>query len=138
PGRSAPAQERRADGRRRLLSGAARRRQLLASVVVRKSSARTHERVDLLRGVPHTRAPMSLIAAALVAVTALIALEDGGPASLLRHAYLVPVLGAALRFGAVGGGLTAAAAVLLSAPLVLPEIERSGLTSETLEGLATF
>ena len=81
---------------------------------------------------------MSLIAAALVAITALIALEDGGPASLLRHAYLVPVLAAALRFGGVGGGLAAAAAVLLSAPLVLPEIERSGLTPETLEGLVTF
>jgi len=47
---------------------------------------------------------MSLIAAALAAITALIALEDGGPASLLRHAYLVPVLAAALRFGGVGGG----------------------------------
>jgi len=81
---------------------------------------------------------MSLIAAALLAVTALVALEDGGAASLLRHAYLVPVLAAALRFGAVGGGLAAAAAVLLSAPNVLPEIERSGLTTETLEGLVTF
>ena len=81
---------------------------------------------------------MSLIAAALLAVTALVALEDGGAASLLRHAYLVPVLAAALRFGAVGGGLAAAAAVLLSAPNVLPEIERSGFTTETLEGLVTF
>ena len=81
---------------------------------------------------------MSLIAAALVAVTALIALEDGGPASLLRHAYLLPVLAAALRFGAAGGGLAAAAAILLSAPIVLPDIERSGLTTEALEGLVTF
>ena len=81
---------------------------------------------------------MSLIALALVAVTALVALEDGGPASLLRHAYLVPVLAGALRFGAVGGGLAAMAAVLLSAPFVLPEIERSGLTAEAVEGLVTF
>jgi len=81
---------------------------------------------------------MSLIAAALTAVTALVALEDAGPASLLRHAYLVPVLAAALRFGAVGGGLAAMAAVLLSAPFVLPEIERSGLTTEAVEGLVTF
>jgi len=81
---------------------------------------------------------MRLVAAALVAVTALIALEDSGPASLLRHAYLVPVLAAALRFGAVGGGLAAAAAMLLSAPVVLPEIERSGLTTEAIEGLVTF
>ncbi|MGH7346594.1 MAG: histidine kinase dimerization/phospho-acceptor domain-containing protein, partial [Candidatus Rokuibacteriota bacterium] len=81
---------------------------------------------------------MSLVAAALAAVTALIVLEGAGPASVLRHAYLAPVLLAALRFGAVGGGLTAAAAVLLSAPLVLPEIERSGLTSDAVEGLVTF
>jgi len=81
---------------------------------------------------------MSFIAAALVAVTAAIAVEDGGSASLLRHAYLVPVVAAALRFGALGGGLAAAAAILLSAPIVLPEIERSGLTSEAVEGLVTF
>jgi two-component system sensor histidine kinase KdpD len=81
---------------------------------------------------------MSLVAAALVAVTALIALEDGGPASLLRHAYLVPVLAAALRFGAGGGGLAAAGAALLSAPVLLPEIERSGLTSDVVEGLVTL
>ena len=81
---------------------------------------------------------MSHVAAALVVVTALIALEGVGPASLLRHAYLVPVLAAALRFGAVGGGLAAAAATLLSAPIVLPEIERSGLTGEAIEGLVTF
>jgi two-component system sensor histidine kinase KdpD len=81
---------------------------------------------------------MSLVAAALAVITTLIALEGGGAASLFRHAYLVPVLAAALRFGAVGGGLAAAAAVLLSAPLVLPEIERSGVTTEAVEGLATF
>ncbi len=81
---------------------------------------------------------MSLIAATLAVVTALVALEDAGPASLLRHAYLVPVLAAALRFGAAGGALAAMAAVLLSGPFVLPEIERSGLTTEAVEGLVTF
>jgi signal transduction histidine kinase len=81
---------------------------------------------------------MTAVAGALILITMLIAFEDGGPASLLRHAYLAPVLAAALRFGAVGGGLTAAAAVLLSAPLVLPAIERAGLTSAALEGLMTF
>jgi two-component system sensor histidine kinase KdpD len=81
---------------------------------------------------------MILVAAALAAVAALVALEGTGPASLLRHAYLAPVLVAALRFGAVGGALAAAVAVLLSAPVVLPEIERSGLTTETVEGLVTF
>ena len=81
---------------------------------------------------------MSLVAVALVAVAALVALDGAGPASLLRHAYLAPVLVAALRFGAHGGALAAAGALLLSAPLVLPEIERSGLTSEAAEGLVTF
>jgi two-component system, OmpR family, sensor histidine kinase KdpD len=81
---------------------------------------------------------MSLVAACLATVTALIAFEGGGPASLLRHAYLVPVIAAALRFGAIGGGLAAASTVLLSAPFVLPEIERSGLTTETVEALVTF
>ena len=81
---------------------------------------------------------ISLIAAALAAVTALVALEGGGASSLLRHAYLLPVLAAALRFGTVGGALAAMTAVLLSAPFVLPEIERSGLTTEAVEGLVTF
>jgi two-component system, OmpR family, sensor histidine kinase KdpD len=81
---------------------------------------------------------ISLIAAALAAVTVLVALEGGGASSLLRHAYLLPVLAAALRFGTVGGALAAMTAVLLSAPFVLPEIERSGLTAEAVEGLVTF
>ena len=81
---------------------------------------------------------ISLIAAALAAVTVLVALEGGGASSLLRHAYLLPVLAAALRFGTVGGALAAMTAVLLSAPFVLPEIERSGLTTEAVEGLVTF
>ena len=35
---------------------------------------------------------MSLVAALLGAVTALLALDGAGPASLFRHAYLVPVV----------------------------------------------
>ncbi len=81
---------------------------------------------------------MSLVAAALALITALIALEGEGAASLLRHAYLAPVLAAALRFGAAGGGLAAGAAILLSAPLVLPEIERSGVTTEVIEAVVTL
>ena len=75
---------------------------------------------------------ISLIAAALAVVTTLVALEGAGPSSLLRHVYLLPVLAAALRFGAGGGALAAMGAVLLSAPFVLPEIERSGLTTEAV------
>jgi signal transduction histidine kinase len=81
---------------------------------------------------------MILVAAGLVAVTALLALDGGGPASLIRHAYFLPVVVSALRFGTRGGALAAGAAVLPGAPLVLPEIERSGLTTAALEGLVTF
>lgn len=81
---------------------------------------------------------MILVAAALVAVTALLALENAGPASLIRHAYFLPVVVSALRFGSHGGVLGAGVAVLLGAPFVLPEIERSGLTPAALEGLVTF
>jgi two-component system, OmpR family, sensor histidine kinase KdpD len=79
-----------------------------------------------------------VVAAGLAAVTALIALDAAGPASLFRHAYLLAVVAAALRFGAAGGALTSGAAMLLSAPFVLPEIERSGLTPAAWEGLITF
>jgi signal transduction histidine kinase len=81
---------------------------------------------------------MILVAAALVAVTALLALENAGPASLVRHTYFLPVVVSALRFGTRGGVLAAGGAVLLGAPFVLPEIERSGLTPAALEGLVTF
>jgi len=78
------------------------------------------------------------LGAALLAITALLVLLGGDPASPLRHAYLAPVVLGALRGGAFGGALTAAAALLLYAPFVLPELERSGLTPETAEGLATL
>jgi signal transduction histidine kinase len=88
------------------------------------------------------RARAALAPAALVlvlaAITATIALGASDPGSPLRHAYLVPVVLGALRFGASGGVLGAGAAILLLAPIVLPEIERSGLTPEALEGLVTF
>ena len=78
------------------------------------------------------------VAAALAAVTALVLLDEGGPAALARHAYLVPVAAAALRFGVLGGALAAGAAGLLVAPIVLPEIERAGLTTEAIEGLVSL
>ena len=80
----------------------------------------------------------SLLALGLAGVTALLALEGGDPASPLRHGYLPLVLAAALAWGARGGGATAGAAILLLAPVVLPEIERSGLTPEAVEGLVTL
>ncbi|PYM96520.1 MAG: hypothetical protein DME04_01790 [Candidatus Rokuibacteriota bacterium] len=78
------------------------------------------------------------VALALAIITALIALVGPEPASLLRHAYLLPVVAAGLRFGLPGGVLGAAAAALLSAPVLLSEIERSGVTSDAAEGLVTL
>src|SRR5947208_234890 len=77
------------------------------------------------------------VALALAVITTLIDLGDAGPPSLLRHAYLLPVVTAGLRFGLPGGVLTAASAALLNAPFLLPEIERSGLTADAAEGLVT-
>jgi two-component system, OmpR family, sensor histidine kinase KdpD len=81
---------------------------------------------------------MILVAGSLATITALVALDGAGAGSLFRHAYFLPVIMAALRFGVPGGALAAAAAVLLDAPFVLPEIERAGLTAASLEGLVTF
>jgi len=76
------------------------------------------------------------IALALAAITLAVAESRAGAASLWRHAYHVPVVLAALRYG--GAGLLAAlAAVLLYAPFVLPALEREGPTPEVLEGALT-
>jgi two-component system, OmpR family, sensor histidine kinase KdpD len=76
------------------------------------------------------------IVAAHVATTAAIALSHDA-ASPWRHAYLVPVVAAALAFGPPGGATSALVAVLCYAPLLLPEIERAGLTAVALEGVLT-
>ncbi len=74
----------------------------------------------------------------LVAVAVAMAVTDQGPASVLRHLYLVPTLWAALARGAVGGGSIGAVAGLLHAPVALPAVERAGLTSATLDGLLSL
>jgi two-component system, OmpR family, sensor histidine kinase KdpD len=77
------------------------------------------------------------IALALAVITLAIAHSGADAASLWRHAYHVPVVVAALRYG--GGGVVAAVtAVLLYAPFVLPALEREGATPPVLEGLLTF
>jgi signal transduction histidine kinase len=82
---------------------------------------------------------MKEIAALAVSLLAITALAAGVEApSLLRHLYFVPVVAAALRFGVVGGGVTAAVAVLLQAPRVLVAIERGGVTPAAAEHLVTF
>ena len=77
------------------------------------------------------------VALALVAITVALAASDAGAASLWRHAYHVPVMLAALRWGGAGV-LAALAAVLLYAPFVLPAVERGGATPAALEGAVTF
>ena len=87
---------------------------------------------------PRTTLALVAVPVALAAITTFVALDPRGPASLARHAYVVPVAAAALRFGVLGGSLAAGAAMLLMAPLVLPVIERSGLTPATAEGLVSL
>src|SRR5262249_43725134 len=66
-----------------------------------------------------------------------IALSDDGVGSLWRHAYHVPVVAAALRWGR-GGVLAALAAILLYTPFVLPALERAGPPPAVLEALVTL
>jgi signal transduction histidine kinase len=74
------------------------------------------------------------LALTLLALAGLVAAS--GPASLLRHAFLVPVTIAALRFGLAGGGLAAAAAGALQAPGVFAELAANGATAAAAEALA--
>ncbi len=76
------------------------------------------------------------VVAAHAATTAAIALSHDA-ASPWRHAYLVPVVAAAMAFGPSGGATSALVAVLFYAPIVLPEIERAGLTAAALESVLT-
>jgi two-component system sensor histidine kinase KdpD len=78
------------------------------------------------------------VGTALAAVTAVIILTGPAPMSPWRHAFLVPVIAAALAGGLVGGALAAGGAVLLSAPFVLSDIERTGLGGAATEGLVSF
>jgi signal transduction histidine kinase len=78
------------------------------------------------------------LATALAGITLLTLRVDLQTASVIHHLYLVPVVAAAMGFGVVGGGVTAAAAILLQAPRVFAAIERDGLTPPALEHLLTF
>jgi signal transduction histidine kinase len=78
------------------------------------------------------------LTAALAGITLLTLRVDLQTASVIHHLYLVPVATAAVGFGVVGGGVTAAAAILLQAPRVFAAIERDGLTPPALEHLMTF
>jgi signal transduction histidine kinase len=74
----------------------------------------------------------------LLAVTAAMVWEGGTPPSPLRHLYLVPVVWAALHGGARAGGVLGLMAGFVQVPLVLPAIERAGLTGSAVEGLVSL
>ncbi len=78
--------------------------------------------------------PLGLVAV----LSAVMALTGQGADSVLRHLYLVPTVWVALGWGTVGGGLVGALAGLLHAPVVLPAVERQGITSQTLDGLLSL
>ena len=79
-----------------------------------------------------------VIAALLAVATAGIALDDADPASPLRHVFAVPLVLGALAFGFPGALLTGTGVVVLFAPVVLPDVERHGLTVEVAEALLTM
>lgn len=76
------------------------------------------------------------VVGAHVATTAAVALSHDA-ASPWRHGFLVPVVAAAVAFGPSGGAISTLVAVLCYAPIVLPEIERAGLTAGAVEGALT-
>lgn len=78
--------------------------------------------------------PLASLAAIAVAVAAI----DPTPGSALRHAYLLPAVWAALESGARWGGVVGLFASLLQAPVVLPAVERAGLTPQTVDGLVSL
>jgi signal transduction histidine kinase len=85
---------------------------------------------------PHAIAGLGAL---LLVVTAGLGWGDAPPAiAIVRHAYVVPVLAAAARFGFVGGTLAALAAVFLAAPLVLPSVETTGLTWRIADALLLY
>src|SRR5260370_8005375 len=125
----------RARGGRGVLRAAPERRHRLALRGVGEPPAGHGRRPRLLRGVPAAEPAVrptaraflaAALGIALAAVTALIALDGGDPASPFRHGYLPPVVVAALRWGAPGGAAAAGPAMLLLAPAVPPETEPSG------------
>ncbi|MFQ5521638.1 MAG: GAF domain-containing protein, partial [Candidatus Methylomirabilia bacterium] len=79
-----------------------------------------------------------LILLFFTALTGWLLWQDAGPASGFRYGYLALTLWGAFWLGYSGGVLASLLALLLYAPLVLPAIEREGLTEDTLEGVITI
>lgn len=76
--------------------------------------------------------------ALLLAITAAIAWLGIDPGSAVRHVYLAPALWAAWTSGARGGAVIGLVSGLLQAPMVLPAIERVGLTSGIVDALLSL
>jgi signal transduction histidine kinase len=79
-----------------------------------------------------------IVAALLSGTTVALAFDGADPASPIRHLYFVPVVIAALVFGLRGAMLAGGGAILLFAPIVLPDVERHGLTFGTAEAFLTI
>lgn len=75
------------------------------------------------------------LALALVGLAALAPSLDPGPASPFRHLFGAPVVVAALRFGALGGGLAAIGAVMLQVPRLLAHLADAGLSALVVDDL---
>ena len=82
---------------------------------------------------------MLLPQGALLAAIAMAGAYVGAdPGSILRHLYVIPTLWAALAGGRTAGAAIGLLAGLLQAPVVLPAVERFGLTSQTVDGLVSL
>src|SRR5262245_20774492 len=135
-GRPVAPEARGGDGRGAHLPDDPQRCRLLAPLVVWQSSAGPGCLLAVLPRLSGTGDRMKevvALAVSVVAVTVLSSRAEVEAASLLRHLYFVPVVAAALRFGVVGGGVTAVAVVLLQTPRVFAAIERGGLTRPAAE-----
>ena len=78
---------------------------------------------------------VALAVVATAAVTLASAWSGEGPATALRHLYLLPTLAAALAAGPAAGAGVGLLAGFLHALLVLPEVEAEGLTAGTAAAL---
>ena len=78
--------------------------------------------------------PLGLVTLIATAIAAGV----GGDGLPLRHLYLIPALWAALARGAAGGALVGLLAGLFQALVVLPLIERTGLSRLAVDGLVSL
>ncbi len=72
------------------------------------------------------------------AITAVMLWDGRGPASALRHLFVLPTAWAAVALGRAGGVATAALVALVDVPLLLRAIEAGGMTAEAVEAIVTL